>query len=201
MRKDTTVFSLPDWAFEFHRHRCPFMPIGYRMGSKTLGARRDQGHDYSIFAELGVGHPQTRMMDGLQASNGCTYGKLMIERQNFGKLAATSWTPSKGSVRIAVKPDFTDMLGKFEFFKYRKKGIEPSRIPEPVRLEVIHKVLNGTDDELFDVKLRPTSSTRRFPARSTRPCARSVASACSNAIFGRRMEKSYAFHVRDITDE
>jgi len=24
--------KLPDWTWEFHGHRCPFMPIGYRMG-------------------------------------------------------------------------------------------------------------------------------------------------------------------------
>jgi formylmethanofuran dehydrogenase subunit E len=23
---------LPEWVFEFHGHRCPFVPIGYRMG-------------------------------------------------------------------------------------------------------------------------------------------------------------------------
>ena len=26
----------PDWAFEFHGHRCPFMPLGYRMGRLAL---------------------------------------------------------------------------------------------------------------------------------------------------------------------
>ena len=23
---------IPEWAWEFHGHRCPFMPLGYRMG-------------------------------------------------------------------------------------------------------------------------------------------------------------------------
>jgi formylmethanofuran dehydrogenase subunit E len=27
----------PEWAWEFHGHRCPFMPTGYRMGLKGLG--------------------------------------------------------------------------------------------------------------------------------------------------------------------
>ncbi|MDD1749161.1 MAG: FmdE family protein [Methanothrix sp.] len=77
------MFTLPEWTCEFHGHRRPFMPIGYRMGTLMLGilkAPRAQDHDYFLLPELGVGHPQTCMMDGLQASTGCTYGKLMIER-------------------------------------------------------------------------------------------------------------------------
>ena len=30
---ETKKIQIPDWAFEFHGHKCPFMPIGYRMGS------------------------------------------------------------------------------------------------------------------------------------------------------------------------
>ena len=26
-----TKYVPPDWAFEFHGHKCPFMPPGYRM--------------------------------------------------------------------------------------------------------------------------------------------------------------------------
>jgi len=147
--------TLPEWTWEFHGHRCPFMPIGYKMGElmlKTLGVQRAHDHEYFIASELGVGHPQTCLMDGVQAATGCTYGKLMMERMNFGKLAATLWTPANGSVRIAIKPEFSDTLGKYEFFDYRKKGIEPSQIPEPVSNEIIKVVLTASDDEMFNVK-------------------------------------------------
>jgi formylmethanofuran dehydrogenase subunit E len=147
--------TLPEWTWEFHGHRCPFMPIGYRMGElmlKTLGVAKAHDHEYFIASELGVGHPQTCLMDGLQAATGCTYGKLMMERLNFGKLAATLWTPDNGSVRVAIKPEFSDKLGKYEFFVYRKKGVEPSQIPEPVRNEIINVVFNASDDEMFNIK-------------------------------------------------
>jgi len=158
------MFTLPEWTWEFHGHRCPFMPIGYRMGTlmlKTLAASKAQDHEYFIESELGIGHPQTCLMDGLQAATGCTYGKLMMERMNYGKLAATLWTPSNGSVRIAIRPEFSDKLGKYEFFDFRKKGVEPSKIPEPVRLEVINIVLNATDEEMFTVKKRPDYEYKR----------------------------------------
>jgi len=148
------MFTLPKWTWEFHGHRCPFMPIGYKMGElmlRILNVAKTPDHEYFIASELGVGHPQTCMMDGLQAATGCTYGKLMIERLNFGKLASTLWTPANGSVRIAVKPEFSDRLGKYEFFAYRKKGVEPSKIPPPVSDEVIDVVMKATDDEMFNV--------------------------------------------------
>ena len=147
--------TLPEWTWEFHGHRCPFMPIGYRMGElmlNTLGVAKAPDHGYFIASELGVGHPQTCLMDGIQAATGCTYGKLMMERLNFGKLAATLWTPENGAVRVAIKPEFSDRLGKYEFFAYRKKGVEPSQIPEPIRNEVINVVMNATDVEMFNVK-------------------------------------------------
>jgi len=159
------MFSIPEWTWEFHGHRCPFMPIGYRMGTlmlKTLAAPKAQDHEYFIESELGSGHPQTCLMDGLQAVTGCTYGKLMMERMNYGKLAATLWTPGNGSVRIAIRPEFSDKLGKYEFFDYRKKGVEPSKIPEPVRLEVINVVLNATDEEMFTVKKLPNYEYKRM---------------------------------------
>jgi formylmethanofuran dehydrogenase subunit E len=148
------MFVLPEWTWEFHGHRCPFMPIGYRMGElmlRTLGVAKAHDHEYFIASELGVGHPQTCMMDGLQAATGCTYGKLMMERLNFGKLAATLWTPDNGSVRVAIKPEFSDKLGKYEFFALRKKGVEPSQIPAPVSDKVIDVVIKATDDEMFNV--------------------------------------------------
>ena len=182
------MFTLPDWTFEFHGHSCPFMPIGYRMGTvmlKTLGVPRAQDHDYFIVAELGVGHPQTCMMDGLQASTGCTYGKLMIERQNYGKLAATLWTPTKGSVRIAIKPDFTDALGGYEFFTYRKKGVEPSQIPEPVRREIIQKVLASTEEEMFSLKLLPDFQHTKIPGSFNK----AKCELCGDYIFERYLRK------------
>lgn len=148
----------PDWAFEFHGHRCPFMPIGYRMGQlalEHLGIGREKDHGFFVFPEIGEGHPQACMVDGIQAATGATYGKVLMEKTFFGKLAATFYHSQKGAVRFSLKPEFMDAMGKFEFFAYRKKGVEPSAIPQPVAEEVIRWVYAQPDDVLFKVEAKP----------------------------------------------
>jgi formylmethanofuran dehydrogenase subunit E len=150
--------NLPSWTYEFHGHRCPFMPIGYRMGQlalRTLGVEREPDHGLFAFPEIGVGHPMTCMTDGIQAATGCTYGKLLMEKSGHGKLAFTLYKPGKGGVRVAMKPEFMDALPKFEFFTYRKAGKEPSEIPAAVTDEVVNWMFAQPDDALFIVERKP----------------------------------------------
>lgn len=154
----TAQHIAPAWAFEFHGHQCPFMPIGYRMGRlalEKLGVEREKDHGFFVIAELGEGHPQTCMMDGIQAATGATFGKLLITKTFYGKLAATFYHPQKGAVRFSLKPDAVDGMGKFEFIAMRKKGIEPSQIPAPVSEEIIRWVYEQTDQNLFAVEPKP----------------------------------------------
>ena len=46
-------------------------------------------------------------------------------------------------------------LGKFEFFVYRKKGIEPSQVPPNVRREIIQWVYDQPDETMFKVEAKP----------------------------------------------
>ena len=65
--------SVPEWAWEFHGHQCPFMPLGFRMGKlamKELGAEHEKDHGFFVIPELGIGHPQTCLMDGIQIATG-----------------------------------------------------------------------------------------------------------------------------------
>ena len=151
------MFNLPEWTFEFHGHRCPFMPIGFKMGTlamETLAVEKSLDHQMHVFSEMGVGHPQGCMQDGIMSSTGATFGKGMIDRMNYGKVAATFWYPGKkDAVRIVMKNEFQDKLAPHEFFKYRKQGIEPSEIPENVRKDIIDIVLNASNEELFKVEI------------------------------------------------
>ncbi len=153
-----TKYTPKDWAFEFHGHRCPFMPIGYRMGRlamEYLGAEHERDHGFFVFPEIGEGHPQACMMDGIQVATGATYGKLLMAKTFYGKLAATFYHPEKGAVRYSLKPEFVDAMGKFEFFAYRKKGIEPSEIPAEVTEEVINWVYGQPNESVFKVEPKP----------------------------------------------
>jgi formylmethanofuran dehydrogenase subunit E len=120
-----------------------------------LGVEHEKDHGLFVFPELGEGHPQTCMMDGMQAATGATYGKLLMAKTGFGKLAATFYCPGKGAVRLALKSDFPDALGRLEFFAYRRRGVEPSQIPAAVANEVIQWTYAQPDDFIFAIQPRP----------------------------------------------
>ncbi len=152
------MFNVPEWAYEFHGHKCPFMPIGYRMGTlamQKLGVGKAYNHEMFVFSEMGIGHPQGCLQDGIQSSTAATFGKGQMHKLFYGKIAATFYHPQQGAVRIALKNEFSDSLGGYEFFVYRKKGVEPSDIPELVSQEVIDKVLAASDEDLFKITSLP----------------------------------------------
>jgi formylmethanofuran dehydrogenase subunit E len=134
------------------------MPLGYRMGQlamKELGVEREKDHGFFIIPELGVGHPQTCLMDGIQIAAGATYGKSLMEKTFWGKLAAVFYHPEKGAVRFSLKADFLDEFGEVEFFAYRKKGVEPSQIPAEVTDEAIRWTDSQPDDKVFKIERLP----------------------------------------------
>ena len=174
----------PEWAFEFHGHRCPFMPLGYRMGQlalERLAVDREQDHTLHVFTELGVAHPQTCLIDGIQVATGATLGKTLVEKSLWGKLAATFWYPGKTPVRYVLKPSFLDQLGPMEFFAYRKRGVEPSGIPAAVTQEVIDWSLSLPDDEIYGVTERPEFTYT--PLKGT--FNKSLCSVCGEYVFER----------------
>jgi len=188
------MVSIPEWAWEFHGHRCPFMPLGYRMGIialRELGMERVKDHGAYALPEIGIGHPQTCMADGIQVATGCTYGKLLMERRNYGKIALVLYAPDKGAVRVSVKNDFLDQLGKFEFFAYRKKGIEPSEIPAEIIQPVIDFVLSAPEEAAFKIqRLDDFNFTRPRPS-----FARNICANCGEAVFERYLKVKDGEHL------
>lgn len=174
----------PAWAWEFHGHQCPFMPIGYRMGTcalRELGIDRVKDHGAYALVEIGVGHPQTCMADGVMVATGCTYGKLTMERLGYGKMALILYVPDRDAVRVSLRPEFQDELGKQEFFAYRKRGVEPSQIPEGVTQPAIRKVLDAPESSMVKVDRIPGF---RF-ARPKGSFARGRCTRCGEYVFER----------------
>lgn len=152
------MFQIPEWTYQFHGHKCPFMPIGYRMGTvamEKLDVGKAHNHEMFVFSEMGIGHPQGCMQDGIMSATAATFGKGQMQKIFYGKVAATFYYKGKGAIRLALKPDFIDKLSPHEFFKYRKKGVEPSEIPFKVSGDIINIVLTASDEELFSIKMLP----------------------------------------------
>ena len=150
--------NVPEWAWEFHGHHCPFMPLGYSMGMlaiKELGVEHEKDHGFFVIPELGIGHPQTCLMDGMQIATGATYGKSLMEKTFWGKLAAVFYHPKKGAIRLSLKPEFLDEFSKLEFFAFRKKGVEPSEIPSKVTDEAINWMYAQSNEVTFKIERLP----------------------------------------------
>ena len=148
------MLEIPQWVFEFHGHKCPFMPLGYRLGVFALKAMeldRAKDHDFWVISEMGVRHPQTCLIDGLQAATGCTYGKGLIRRRHFGKYGVLLSHPQKGACRISIKPEFIETLHQkgAEFFKVRKQGLQPSQVSPEVADQAIRPIVEARDEEMF----------------------------------------------------
>ena len=122
---------------------------------RELGVDRVKDHGVFALVEIGVGHPQTCMADGVMSATGCTYGKLMMERLGYGKMAMVLHAPGKGTVRVYLRSEFQDELAKLEFFSYRKRGVEPSEIPVDVVQRAVNAVLGADEEQLFKVDRLP----------------------------------------------
>lgn len=184
MSASSTRFLPPPWAYEFHGHRCPFMPLGYRMGVlalQALGIEREKDHTLRVFLEIGEAHPQMCMGDGIQVATGATFAKGLMEKTGWGKLAATFWYPGKTPIRFALKAAFLESFGRFEFFAKRKQGLEPSQIDPALAQEVLEWTLRLDDAEIFAVGERP-DFVYEPPKGSFN---KAVCSGCGEVVFER----------------
>ena len=147
---------IPDWAFEFHGHKCPFMPMGYRAGRyalKLLGLEKERNHQTYVFSEMSQEDMNGCFNDGIQASTGSTFGKGLIQHLNYGKLAMILYRPGNKAVRIHVKDTFIDRLFQEAsgFFELRRKGVEPSSISGELIDPVIDDwIANMQDEDIFE---------------------------------------------------
>ena len=111
---------------------------------------------------------------------GCTYGKMLMERTDYGKIAFRLFAPGIGAVRVATQVGFQDTLGSYEFFAYRDRGIEPSQILGEVTGPAVEYVLTTPADQAF-LPCRPEDITFSRPKNSFAKCAaRTVGSTFLN---------------------
>lgn len=126
-----------------------------KLAINKLGLTRANSYEMFVFSELGIAHPQIKMIDGVQAATGATYGKGQLFRLNYGKPAVTFYFPGKAAVRIRVRNEFLDRAGTFEYMKYRKRGTKNTEIPTQLADEMISFAAETPLDDVFSMKEIP----------------------------------------------
>lgn len=151
--------EIPGWAYEFHGHKCPFMPMGFMAGNyalSLLGLEKERNHQTYVFSEMSLENMNGCFNDGVQVSTGCTYGKGLFSLLDYGKLAIILYKPEIGAVRISLKSIFLEELAVqgADFFNFRKRGIEPSDIPQDVTDRLLNTwLLTLRNEEIFNYTL------------------------------------------------
>lgn len=154
--------KLLEAAFLIHGHICGGMPLGFRAGLaalNALGEARELNMAKVVAVETGTGHAAGCFADGVQMSTGCTFGKGLIWRTEYGKWALNLVErQSRKAVRVSVRPQVIDAAFKSPFVKMRHQGVAPTQIPLEIGERLVNDLLSKSDDELFVV-----SSTFDYP--------------------------------------
>ena len=145
-----------DAGLALHKHRCPSMPLGLRLGEAALNKLGvSPTGDTVLFAllEIGDDHNGTCVADGIQIITGCTFGKGNIKKLGWGKLGLTLIDKkSQRAVRVTPKAEVVQAGDTSDFVQnYRKKGVPPTQIPEEVSRPLIEKILGAPETALLNV--------------------------------------------------
>lgn len=175
-----TVFES---AFFIHGHICGGMPLGFRAGTlalKTLGIERELNMAHMVVVETGTGHAAGCFADGVQMSTGCTFGKGLIRRAEYGKWALNLVERESGrAVRVSVLPQVMEAAFASPFVKMRHEGVAPTEVPLDVSKALVENLLAKPDDELF-----VASGVFDYPLPPTTPANFNLVrcSACGEAV-------------------
>jgi len=157
--------KIPEWVFEYHGHKCPAMPIGYRAGlvaMEKLGVEKAGNKELYLVSESGPEHATACFLDGVIAATGCTPGKGNVEKRNHGKNAITLIDlKTKNAVRVVMNPDFHKKALTSEFVKLRKQGIEPKDIEPSLVNFLIDNIMKTEENNLFKIGEIHKSSIKR----------------------------------------
>ncbi len=152
---ENKMAEIPDWAFEFHGHKCPAMPMGYRAGltaMEKLGVEKASNKELYLYCENGPAHAAACFLDGVMAATGCTYGKGIVEKLNYAKNAIVLVDlKTNRAVRVSIRPEFFEKALNSEFVQLRKQKIEPKDIKPEIVMPLIENVKKIEENVLFTV--------------------------------------------------
>ncbi|MCK9603880.1 MAG: formylmethanofuran dehydrogenase subunit E family protein [Candidatus Omnitrophica bacterium] len=106
-------------AVDFHGHLGPYLVLGLLMGKlavNELGAKRHFG--LKVIVKGANEKPKSCLIDGLQLSTGCTYGKGNIQKIKGNSIQALFYNlENKKKIRISLNKD---LIGKLNNLKGHK---------------------------------------------------------------------------------
>ena len=147
--------TLFESAFFIHGHVCGGMPLGFRAGLaalKALGAERELDMAKLVVVETGTGHAAGCFADGVQMSTGCTFGKGLIQRAEYGKWALNLIErATRKAVRVSVRPGVMQASFNSPFVKMRQEGVPPTQVPLELSKRLVEGLLTKPEGELFTV--------------------------------------------------
>jgi formylmethanofuran dehydrogenase subunit E len=140
-------------SFIIHGHVCGGMPLGFLAGHKALqilGSERESNMAQVAYVETGTGHAAGCFADGVQMSTGCTFGKGLIQRTEYGKWAFTLVEKgSKRAVRVSVKPEVMKKSFESPFVKMRSQGTPPTDVPLDISRPLVDGLLGRKAEDIF----------------------------------------------------
>ena len=140
-------------SFIIHGHVCGGMPLGFLAGLKALQvleSEREANMAKIAYVETGTGHAAGCFADGVQMSTGCTFGKGLIQRTEYGKWAFTLVERgTKRAVRVSVKPQVMKQSFESPFVKMRHQGVPPTDVPLDISRPLVEGLLGRKAEELF----------------------------------------------------
>jgi formylmethanofuran dehydrogenase subunit E len=142
-------------SFLIHGHVCGGMPLGFRAGVaalRKLGIDREENMAHRTLVETGTGHAAGCFADGVQMATGCTFGKGLMERTQFGKWAANLVdVATRKAVRVSVRAEVMQAALQSPFVKMRHRGVPPTDVPLDVSRPLVEGLMGRTDADLFSV--------------------------------------------------
>lgn len=109
-------------ASRFHGHRGPWLVIGYRAGKRARDVLKPETeHDLVCIVKVPKRIPYTCTVDGVQASAGCTMGKLSISIVDDPSMEFVFRNKVTGEILVLrLKPGVEEIIEKL----CRDKGLE-----------------------------------------------------------------------------
>jgi len=121
---------------DFHGHLGPYATIGFRMGQI---ARRELGEYKGLFAivHCSLVPPMRCLVDGVQMTSGCTFGKANIKVKN-GRNPQAVFTKGDRTLLVTLKPGL-------------RKAIDEA-MSKAHEVEDSLRYFRMAEDDLFDVR-------------------------------------------------